>query len=196
MSRTAVLNIILGAIASSLVTILVVLETTETSAPTTTTTTVPATTTTTTTTTTSTLPATSTTTTTTTTTSTLPPDDGPPVERFFVAVVVVNGTTAGERLAPAQQRLQDAGYFSVRGMSGVVPSQETRIYALDETFVQEARTVAADLGFDPDEVAIGLFEDAPPVAGLLDAKVIVYLGPEPLPDLPPADDAEGDGGDG
>ena len=38
-------------------------------------------------------------------------------------------------------------------------------------------------GWEPPPVAGGpAFEDAPPVSGILDAKVIVYLGPDPLPE--------------
>lgn len=183
MSRIAVLNIILGAVASSLVTILIVLETTDdpppptTTTTSTTTTTVPPSTTTTTTTTT-----TTSTTTTTTSTTTIPPTTEVPVDRFFVAVVVVNGTSTGELIEPVRSRLRNAGYGFVRGMSGVVPTQNTVLYALDESFIGEAEVVAQDLGFELDDIEILLFEDAPPVSGILDAKVIVYLGPDPLPE--------------
>ena len=81
----------------------------------------------------------------------------------------------------------------------------------------EAEVLALDLGFEltadpPDDVTaddvgvrvvvIELFEDAPLVAGLADAKVMVFLGVDGLPDPPPPPDesddtgASGDGGDG
>lgn len=185
MSRIAILNIILGGIAASLVTILVVLETNEDPpAPTTTTTS-------TTTTTTTILPTTSTsttvpppsTTTSSTAPSTVPPSTEAPDDRFFVGILVVNGTTAGERVQPAVDRLRSAGYGQVRGTGGAVVTQETVIYAIDESFRAEAEVVAADLGYEPGEIPVELFEDAPPVSGVLEARVIVYLGPEPLPEL-------------
>ena len=184
MSRIAVLNILLGGLASALVSILVVLEYRDATAPTTPTTTVaPTTIPPTTTTTTTTLPPT--TTTTTTTTSTIPRPTIPPGERFFTAVVVVNGTTQGERLAPVRQRLRDAGYGTTRGIPGAVLASQTIFYALDPAWRAEAALVAADLGYDPRAVPIELFEEAPPIPGLLDAKVIVYLGPDPLPETFP-----------
>ena len=182
MSRIAVLNIFLGGLASALVSILVVLEYREATAPappttTTTTTTSPPTTTTTTT---STIPPT--TTTTTTTTTTVPRPTVPPGDRFFTAVVVVNGTTQGERLEPVRSRLRDAGYGTTRGIPGAVVTAQTTFYALSPAWRAEAALVAADLGYDPRAIPIELFDEAPPIPGLLDAKVIVYLGPEPLPD--------------
>ncbi|MFN3255486.1 MAG: hypothetical protein ACE37B_07305 [Ilumatobacter sp.] len=210
MSRTTVLNLILGIIALGLVATLVILETSDDAASTSTSTTPTSTTTTTT----ATVPATTSTTTTTTTTtsttttllattsttsvpastvpaSTVPASTEVPIERFFVAVVVVNGSTAGERLDPVVQSLRDRGYGFVRGLGGAVLVQDTVLYALDESFIGEAEVVAADLGFAPGDVEIQLFDDAPPVSGVLDAKVIVYLGGSPLPEPPePAGDAD------
>lgn len=184
MSRIAILNIILGAIAASLVTILVVLETNEEPpAPTTTTTSTTTTTTTIPPTTTSTTTTPSTTSTTSTAPSTVPPSTEVPDERFFTGILVVNGTTGGERVQPAVDRLRAAGYGQVRGTGGAVLSQETVVYAIDESFRAEADVVAVDLGYEPGDLRVALFADAPPISGVLEAKIIVYLGPETLPEL-------------
>ena len=154
-----------------------------------------------------------TTTSTTTTTAPPPPSTEVPIDRFFVPVVVVNGTNAGELLAPVVERIQSLGYVSVRGLSSQARLSNTVIYAFDEEHRGEAEVLALDLGFEltadpPDDVTaddvgvrvvvIELFEDAPLVAGVADAKVMVFLGVDGLPDPPPPpDDAEsGEGDDG
>lgn len=202
MSRLTIINIVLGVIAGTLVGILIWQETSEEAAPpatTTTTTTLPATTTSAaaTTSTTTTTSTTSTTSTTTTTTTTPPPTSTEVlVERFFVAVVVANGTTAGELLDPAVQRIRSLGHVSVRGLNSQARVNETVLYAFDEEFRGEAEVLALDLGYDLDEVEIGLFEDAPRLSGLADARVIVFLGADGLPDPPAPDDADADADDG
>ena len=185
MSKTTALNIILGVLVAGLIATLVYQETTESDAVTATTTTttstvVPETTTTTTTTT---VPET---TTTTTTTSTLPVPTTSvvPTDRFFTGVLVVNGTSAGERIQPVIDRLNSTGYLDVRGVVGAVAAQETVIYYV-EPFLGEAQIVAQDLGYQLGQIPIQPSTDAPPVAGIGVAKVIVYLGPGPLPEAPP-----------
>lgn len=187
MSKTTALNIILGVLVAGLLTTLLYQETTEPDAIATTSTsstsTIPTTTTTTTTTT---LPATTTTIPATTTTSTLPiaTTSMPPTERFFTGVLVVNGTSAGERIPPVVDRLTDTGYFDVRGVVGAAAAQETVIYYV-EPFIAEAQVVAQDLGYELGQISILPSSDAPPVAGIGVAKVIVYLGPGELPAAPP-----------
>ncbi|MGB3735698.1 MAG: hypothetical protein WA964_12120 [Ilumatobacter sp.] len=191
MSKTTALNIILGVLVAGLLATLLYQETTESEAvattTTTTTTTVPETTTTTTTTTT-TLPPT-TTTTTTTTTFPVPSTSVAPTERFFTGVLVVNGTSAGERIPPVVERLNNSGYIDVRGVAGAVAAQETVIYYI-EPFLGEAQVVAQDLGYDLSKISILSSTEAPPVAGIGVAKVIVYLGPGELPEAPPLPEAE------
>ncbi len=183
MSRTVVLNIVLGVIVVALIATLVTLETRDDAdaVPSTTTTTSTVVATTTTSTTTTTTSTTTTTTTSTTTTSTVPPSTNVPTERFFVGILVVNGTSAGQRLAPVVQRLTDIGYFDVRGVVGAVQASETTFYHL-EGFRAEAEVVAVDLGFDVSNARFALFDDAPPVSGIGVAKVIVYLGGSGLPE--------------
>ncbi len=192
MSKTTALNIILGVLVAGLLATLLYQETTESEAvattTTTTTTTVPETTTTTTTTTT-TLPPTTTTTTTTTTTFPVPSTSVAPTERFFTGVLVVNGTSAGERIPPVVERLNNSGYIDVRGVAGAVAAQETVIYYI-EPFLGEAQVVAQDLGYDLSKISILSSTEAPPVAGIGVAKVIVYLGPGELPEAPPLPDTQ------
>lgn len=171
MSRTFITNAILVAIIIVLATILIFMSGDETlpPPPTTTSTTLPATTTTSTTTTTT----STTSTTSTTTTSTIPPTTVEALPRGLWKVVVVNGSTVGERLAPTITRLQEAGYSDVRGLVGAVQTVETVIYYQFDGQQSAADRIRADLELD---VAIAPFEDAPPVAGLSDAQLIIYLG--------------------
>jgi hypothetical protein len=183
MSKTTAMNIILGVLVAGLLATLLYQETTESEAiptTTTTTTTVPETTTTTTT-----VPETTTTTTTTTTTAVpIPSTSVVPTDRFFTGVLVVNGTSAGERIPPVIERLTNTGYYDVRGVVGAIAAQETVIYYV-EPFLGEAQVVAQDLGYELTEIAILPSTEAPPVAGIGVAKVIVYLGPGELPEAPP-----------
>ncbi len=184
MSKTTALNIILGVLVAGLLATLVYQETTESEAipatTTTTTTTVPETTTTTTTT----VPETTTLPETTTTTAVpIPSTSVVPTERFFTGVLVVNGTSAGERIPPVIERLTNTGYFDVRGVVGAVAAQETVIYYV-EPFLGEAQVVALDLGYELADIEILPSTEAPPVAGIGVAKVIVYLGPGGLPEAP------------
>jgi hypothetical protein len=166
------LNITLGLIAASLIGTLIYLETSDESAATTTTTTTTVPPTTTTTTTTTTVPPT--TTTTTTTTTTVPPSTEAPIEPFFVRVIIVNGSTVGERLEPTVAALRDNGYTDVRGVVGAVQTPRTVVYVIDEGWLAEGEAVAAQLGLG--DVDIELYDDAPPVSGVGEAQVMVYLG--------------------
>ena len=186
MSKTTALNIILGVLVAGLLATLLYQETTDTEAAPTTTTTTTSTTTTvpaTTTTTTTTVPETTTTTTTTTTTLPVPSTSVAPIERFFTGVLVVNGTSAGERIPPVVLRLTNSGYFDVRGVVGAVAAAKTVIYYVEPSLA-EAQVVAQDLGYELGEISILPSTEAPPVAGVGAAKVIVYLGPGELPEAP------------
>ena len=79
----------------------------------------------------------------------------------------------GERLAPVIARLQELGYSDVRGLVGAVQTVGTVIYYQFDGQQSAADRIRADLELD---VAIAPFDDAPPVAGLSDAQLIVYLG--------------------
>ena len=103
-----------------------------------------------------------------------------PLEKIFVGVLVVNGTTQGERLPPVTARLNFLGYFDVRGVVGAVPADETVIY-FAEGLEDEASVVAGDLGYERGTATLLPLAEAPPVAGVGTAQVMVYLGPDDLP---------------
>ena len=169
MSRTFITNAVLFVVIIVLATVLLFISGDEALPPpptTTTTTSLPPATTTTSTTTT-------TTTTTTSTTSTVPPTTIEPLPREVWKVVVVNGSTVGERLVPTVARLQELGYGDVRGLVGAVQILDTVIYYRLPGQQGAADRIGADLDLD---ASFAPFEDAPPVAGLADAQLIVYLG--------------------
>jgi hypothetical protein len=149
------------------------LEATNASAPSTTTstttTTLPPTTTTSTTTTSTSTTSTSTT----TTTSTLPPTTLPPPERGLVTVVVSSGSTAGQRLQPTVFFMSLAGYTNIRGVNGAVPLVKSVVYYA-EGFQAAAEVLAIDAGLEVTDVAP--MSEAPPVAGLGLAQLLLYLG--------------------
>lgn len=126
---------------------------------------------------------TSTSTTATTTSSTFPVATTlvPPGERAFTGVLVVNGTSAGERLAPVIERLRGLGYGEVRGVVGAAQAPRTSVYYIDGALAL-AQRLATDLGFEPGEIAVEPIADAPPVAGVGTAFVMLYLGPGELPE--------------
>lgn len=180
-SRAVLLNVVLAAIVVALVGVLVVIETSEQSAATTTststtTTTLPPTTTTTLPpTTTTTQPPTTTSSTTTTTIRATTTTEPPPLfPRAAYRVLVVNGSSTGERLEPTMDLIGLSGYELLRGTAGAVFTTETWIYYLDERFRGAAERLADDLGI-PEE-RLGSFDDAPPIAALGDAQMVVYLG--------------------
>ena len=146
------------------------LEATNASTPSTTTTT---------TTTTTTLPPTTTTSTTTTTTSTstttstIPPTTLPPPERGLITVVVSSGSTAGQRLQPTVFFMGVAGYTNIRGVNGAVPLVKSVVFYADG-FQAAAEVLALDAGLAVTDVAP--MGEAPPVAGLGSAQLLLYLG--------------------
>jgi hypothetical protein len=103
----------------------------------------------------------------------VPPTTVEPLPRELWAIVVVNGTSAGERLQPAIDRLRSAGYANVRGLVGAVRTTDTVIYYADGALGAADRLrVDLELG----DVALAPLEDAPPVAGRNDAQIMLYLG--------------------
>jgi hypothetical protein len=87
---------------------------------------------------------------------------------------VVNGSTAGERLDPMIALLRELGYDEIRGVTGAVLASRTNVYVAVEDFRGAGEVLATDIGLAPDDVL--LFDDAPPIAGIGDALVILYLG--------------------
>jgi cytoskeletal protein RodZ len=175
MSRRSVLNMILGALAVGLVSVVVYLEATDaTSAAATTTssttTTLPPTTTSTT----STTSTSTTSTSTTSTTSTLPPTTLPPPERGLVPVVVTSASLSGERVGPTAYLLSVTGWTDVRGVNGAVTVSATVVYFADG-LQNAAELMAVDLQIPVTSVAP--LATAPPVAGLGNAGLLVYLAP-------------------
>ena len=142
---------------------------TATTTTTTTTTTLPPTTTSSTTTT----STTTTTTSTTTTSSTLPPTTLPPADRGIINVVVSSGSTAGQRLQPTVFFMSAAGYAIIRGVNGSVPLVNSVVYYA-EGFQAAAEVLAVDAGLSVTDVAP--LDEAPPVAGLGAAQLLLYLG--------------------
>ena len=173
LSTHAIVNIVLAVVAVGLVGAALYLESTDAAATTTTTST------TTTTTTTTTIPPTTTSTTTTsttstTTTTTIPPTTVPPPPRDFLPMLVVNGSNVGERLDPMIELLRELGYEEIRGVTGAVLAPTTKIYVAEDDFRNAGDVLAIDIGLTPDDVL--LFDDAPPVAGIGNALMILYLG--------------------
>jgi hypothetical protein len=133
-------------------------------------------------TTTTTLPPTTTTSTTTTsttstststTTSTLPPTTLPPPERGLVTVVVSSGSTVGQRLQPTVFFMSLAGHTNIRGVNGAVPLVKSVVFYADG-FQAAAEVLALDAGLEVTDVAP--MDEAPPVAGLGLAQLLLYLG--------------------
>lgn len=105
--------------------------------------------------------------------TTLPPTTLPPPERGTVAVVVSSGSAAGERVAPATFLLSAAGWINIRGLNGPTPSTDSVVYYVDG-LQNAAELMAVDLSLPV--TATAPIVDAPPVAGLADAQLLVYLG--------------------
>lgn len=124
--------------------------------------------------------STSTTTTTTTTTTvppstttTLPPATDPLFPQGVYSVAVVNAGTAGERVQPTIDWLRFVGYGDVRGLNGAVPLSTTTIfYAPDLRGAAERLAIELDL----DRSQTAPLAEAPPIAGLGTAQLVVYLG--------------------
>ncbi len=180
MSRHAIANILLGIVAAVLVAAVVYLQVNNGSSP-------PAPTTIATTTTSTTLPPTTLPPTTmpptteapttlpptTLPATTLPPTTLPPPDRAFVPVVVTAAGLNGDRVGPTAYLLSLAGWTNTRGVNGVVQLPVTTIFYADG-FQNAAELMAVDMSLPVTQIApiVG----APPVAGLGDGVLLVYLG--------------------
>jgi hypothetical protein len=102
------------------------------------------------------------------TTTTVAP---PPQE--FIPVVVSNAGTVGERVGLTLFRLAELGYRDARGLNATVPQTDTIVYYQPEWY-PAAERLALELGLAA--TAIAPIESAPPVAGLDNALLLVYLG--------------------
>lgn len=119
--------------------------------------------------------STSTTTSTTTTLppSTLPPTTLPPPERSTVPVVVASGSTTGARVKPTAYLLALAGWSDIRDLNGSIPLAATTVYYADG-FQNAAELLALDAS--QPVTAVAPMSVAPPVAGLGNAQLLIYLG--------------------
>ena len=90
--------------------------------------------------------------------------------------MVVNGSTQGERLPPIVAWLGGLGYPAVRGLVGAVQTPKSTIYVIDESFRSAGEVLAKDMNLRRRDVR--LFSKAPPIAGIGNAVMIVYLGGE------------------
>jgi hypothetical protein len=174
-SRSIILKIVIAVLAIALVGAVVYLETSgEEAAATTTTTSTTTTTATIAPTTTSSPPTTSTSTTSTTSTTTTTTEPAPMFPRGAYALLVVNGSSQGERLEPTIGLLRLVGYENIRGAAGAVLTPDTTVYYSEDLFQSAAGRLADDLGLSPDQIAP--FADAPPIAALANAQLVIYLG--------------------
>ena len=105
--------------------------------------------------------------------TTLPPTTLPPPERPFVPVVVTSAGSNGERVGPTVFLLASGGWADIRGLNGAVPVTATTIYFIDG-FQNAAELMAADMTLPVTSVAP--IAAAPPIAGLGNAALVVYLG--------------------
>jgi hypothetical protein len=174
-SRSIILKVVIAVLAVALVGTVVYLETAgEDAAATTTTTSTTTTTTTIAPTTTAPTTTTSTSTTSTTSTTTTTTEPVPLFPRGAYALLVVNGSNQGERLAPTMGLLELAGYENLRGAAGAVLTPDTTIYYSEDLFRGAAERLADDIGLSLERVLS--IEDAPPIAALANAQLVVYLG--------------------
>lgn len=105
--------------------------------------------------------------------TTVPPTTVPPPERSTVAVVVSSGSTEGLRLQPTAYILSTIGWTNVRDLNGSIPLQAPVVY-FAEGFQAAAELLAVDASLPVTSIAP--FAAAPPVAGLGDAQLLLYLG--------------------
>ena len=87
--------------------------------------------------------------------------------------MVSSGSTAGERLPPAVFLVGAAGYTNIRGVNGAVPLTRTKVFYA-ELFESAAEVMALDVGLEVSDIAP--MSEAPPVAGLGAAQLLLYLG--------------------
>lgn len=119
---------------------------------------------------------------TTTTTSTQPSEsttttttlvDFPVVAREELVVVSINGAGTAGLATRIREELRDLGYAAARATDGTVLVDETVVYFYP-LLENEARSVATDLGLDPDGVLP--VDEAPEFGQLEGDHVAVYLG--------------------
>ncbi len=176
MSRSVILKVVIAVLVASIVGAVIYLETSGdgAAATTTTSTTTTATTTTIAPTTTVAPTTTSTTSTSTTSTTTTTTEPKPLFPRAAYALLVVNGSNRGERLEPTIGLLRLVGYENIRGAAGAVLTPDTTIYYLDDLFRGAAERLADDLDLPLEQLA--LLSEAPPIAALGNAQLVIYLG--------------------
>lgn len=87
--------------------------------------------------------------------------------------MVSSGSTAGERLPPSVFLVGAAGYTNIRGLNGAVPLIRTKVFYTD-LFKSAAEVLALDVGLGVEDIAP--MSEAPPVAGLGGAQLLLYLG--------------------
>jgi len=104
---------------------------------------------------------------------TLPPSTLPPPERAAVPVVVTSAGLTGERVGPTVFLLAAVGWSDIRGLNAAVPAIATTIY-FAEGFQSAAELMAVDLSLPVTSVAP--LATAPPIAGVGNAALVVYLG--------------------
>jgi hypothetical protein len=174
-SRSIILKVVIAVLVASIVGAVIYLETSGDEAAATTTTSTTTTTTTTIAPTTTVAPTTtSTTSTSTTSTTTTTTEPEPLFPRAAYALLVVNGSSRGERLEPTIGLLRLVGYENIRGAAGAVLTPDTTIYYLDDPFRGAAERLADDLDLPLEQLA--LFSEAPPIAALGNAQLVIYLG--------------------
>ncbi len=88
-------------------------------------------------------------------------------------VVVTSAGLSGERVGPATYLLSVAGWTNIRGVNGFVQVPQTTIFYADG-FQNSAELMALDMSLPITQTAP--LAAAPPVAGLGDAALLVYLG--------------------
>ncbi len=120
--------------------------------------------------------STSSTTSTTSTTlppTTLPPAAEPAIAREYLAVVVARGPGGSGQVSTTRDILRMIGYGDVRGVNGAFRQSATVVYFADG-LQASAEQLALDASLTPSDIAP--MSEAPPVAGLADAGLLLYLG--------------------
>ena len=105
--------------------------------------------------------------------TTVPPTTVPPPDRALVPVVISSGPSNGSRLATGAELIAAVGWTDIRALTGSVPLTETIVFYA-EGFQASAELLAADTGLPLTSIAP--LAEAPPVAGLADARLLFYLG--------------------
>ena len=93
--------------------------------------------------------------------------------REYLAVIVSKGPGAGGRIQPTVDALRFVGYGDVRGLNGAVRADLSTVY-FGEGLQSSAEQLALDAGLTLADVAP--LAEAPPVAGLGDVGLLLYLG--------------------